>query len=122
MKVFLNIKDKPIITIILGNNNFHIKLKSIIFCIPSNRITPTKRPMILPVLSLLVNKPIKHGTIITKVHHPSKKISISVIPIVLSPIITPIITKIIPHKIFFILFISISPIFILFMHSIVCNL
>ena len=64
----------------------------------------------------------KHGTIITKVHHPSKKISISVIPIVLSPIITPIITKIIPHKIFFILFISISPIFILFMHSIVCNL
>ena len=79
-------------------------------------------PLVEKDLSLLVNKPIKHGTIITKVHHPSKKISISVIPIVLSPIITPIITKIIPHKIFFILFISISPIFILFMHSIVCNL
>ena len=52
----------------------------------------------LPVLSLSLNNPIKHGTIINKVHHPSKKISIFVNPVALHPNITPTIIKINPHN------------------------
>ena len=50
--------------------------------------------------SELVNNPIKHGTIINSVHHPSNKRLISVNPKLFVPIITPSTTKIIPHKTF----------------------
>lgn len=44
---------------------------------------------ILPVFSLSLNNPTRHGTIINKVHHPSKKIFILVIPKTFSPTTKP---------------------------------
>ena len=59
--------DNPIIIKIIGNNNFHSISKFKISWQHNNKITPTAIPTVSPVLSLSVNNPIKHGTIIKSV-------------------------------------------------------
>ena len=66
----------------------------------TNDMIPINNPIIFPVFSLSLNRPIKHGMIINKVHHPSKKILISAIPSALAPIISPSIISTIPHNMF----------------------
>ena len=50
-------------------------------------------------LFLGFTKDIALGTIINKVHQPSKNMLMSVTPVLFKPQITPITTKTIPHKI-----------------------
>lgn len=80
LMVSLKIIESPIITSIAGNKSFHIRLKSIMSWHARSKAIPINTPIILPVLSSSVNKFIKHGMIINKVHHPSKNTSICAIP------------------------------------------
>ena len=65
----------------------------------------------LPVLLSFLNNPMKHGTIINSVHHPSKNIFISVMSNAFKPMINPKSIRTNPHKLLLILFIFITSFF-----------
>ena len=75
LNMSLKTSDIHIITRITGSASFQIKSKSITSWQANNKATPTNIPIMLPVFSSSLNRPIKHGIIINNVHHPSKNMS-----------------------------------------------
>ena len=76
-----------------------------------DKVTPEHDSKLNELVELIINKvnnPINEGTIINNVHHPSKKILISVISRAFNPNITPTAIKTNPHKKLLTLFIKIS--------------
>ena len=82
-----------------GKINFQTTLKSIKLLQANNKVTPIINPIISPVTSSSLNKSIKQGTMINKVHQPSNNKLILVIFNSFNPSTTPTNIKTIPHKI-----------------------
>ena len=83
-----------------GNRQVAEIKKEFTFLFPkyNSRNTPTAIPMMLPVFSRSVNKPMAQGTIINNVHQPSKKTLIFVILNSFRAHITPAAIKTMPHN------------------------